>query len=157
MLKLGRAPLFAVLPTGTQLQLVPPPKAPERLAGKPTPLVLQALFPEQSIALEKSAYKIPAGQTTSVPLCLYNFSPNAARGRLSTSVSLQPTESGTPAPWGAELPSDVEVAPGERKELPLRLTGLSTNGLESATIRVTGEFGKAGKPVLSFRLVPSPK
>ena len=43
VLKLGRAPLFAVLPTGTQLQLVPPPKAPERLAGKPAPLVLAGL------------------------------------------------------------------------------------------------------------------
>ena len=52
---------------------------------------------------------------------------------------------------------EVDVAPGERKELALRLTGVSTNGLECATIRVTGEFGSAGKPVLSFRLAPSPK
>ena len=45
-------------------------------------------------------------------------------------------------------------APGERKELALLLAGVSTNGLECATIRVTGEFGSAGKPVLLFRLVP---
>ncbi len=157
VLKLGGAPLFAVLPAGTQLQLVPPPKAPERPAGTPSSLVLQVLLPEESIVLGKSAYKIPTGPSASVPICLYNFSPKPARGRLSTSVSLQPTESATPAPWGAELPNDVAVAQGERKELALRLTGLSTNGLESATIRVTGEFGKAGKPVLSFRLVPSVK
>ena len=60
-------------------------------------------------------------------------------------------------PWGAELPGDVDVAPGERKEVALRLTGLSTNGPVSATIRITGDFGRAGKPVLSFRMVPSPK
>jgi hypothetical protein len=157
VLKLGRAPLFAVLPTGTQLQLVPPPKAPEKLADKPAPLVLQALFPEQDIVLGKSAYKIPAGQSASVPIYLYNFSPKTVRGRLSASVSLQPTESATPGLWGAELPGDVDVAPGERKELALRLTDLSTNGLESATIQVTGEFGRAGQPVLSFRLAPSAK
>jgi hypothetical protein len=157
VLKLGRAPLFAVLPTGTQLQLVPPPKAPEKLAGKPAPVVLQALLPAESIVLGKSAYKIPADPSASVPIYLYNFSPKSARGRLSTSVSLQPTESGTPEPWGAELPRDVDVAPGERKELALRLTGLTTNGLESATIRINGEFGRAGKPVLSFRLAPGPK
>ncbi len=157
VLKLGRAPLFAVLPTGTQLQLVPPPQAPERLAGKPAPLVLQALLPEESIVLGKSAYKIPAGPTASVPICLYNFGPKPARGRLSASVSLQPSKSATLDPWGAEMLREVDVAPGERKELALRLTGVSTNGLECATIRVTGEFGRAGKPVLSFRLVPSPK
>jgi hypothetical protein len=157
VLKLSRAPLFAVLPTGTKLQLIPPPKAPEWLAGKPTPLVLQALLPAESIVLGKSAYKIPAGQSASVPIYLYNFSSKPARGRLSTSVSLQPAESATPDPWGAELPPGVDVAPGERKELALRLTGLSTNRIECATIRVTGEFGNTGKPVLSFRLVPSPK
>jgi hypothetical protein len=157
VLKLDRAPLFAVFPIGTQLQLDPPPKAPERLADKPAPLVLQVLLPEESIVLGKSAYKIPAGQSASVPIYLYNFSPKTVRGRLSTSVSLQPTESVAPAPWGAELPYDVNVAPGERKELALRLTGLSTNGLECATIRVLGEFGNAGQPVLSFRMVPGAK
>jgi hypothetical protein len=156
-LKLGRAPLFAVLPAGTQLQLIPPPQAPERLPGKPAPLVLQVLLPEESIVLGKSAYKLPAGPSASVPIYLYNFSPKPARGRLITSVTLQPTVSATPAPWGAELPGDVDVAPGERKELALRLTGLSTNGVECATIRVTGVFGRAGQPVLSFRMVPSAK
>jgi len=76
---------------------------------------------------------------------------------LRISISLESPGSVRPEPWGVDLPGNVEIAPGERKELPLRLTGLSTNGLESATIRVTGEFGRAGKPVLSFRLVPSPK
>ena len=156
-LKLGRAPLFALLSTGTKLPVIPPPKAPEKLGGKPSPLVLQALFPEEQIVLKKSAYKIPAGPTASVPIYLYNFSPKRARGKLNPSVSLQPAGSATPEPWSAEMLHDVDIAPGERKELALRLAGLSTNGLECAAIRVTGEFGGAGKPVLSFRLVPSPK
>jgi hypothetical protein len=156
-LRLGRAPLFAVLSTGTRLEVIPPPKAPEWLAGKPGPVVLQASLPEESIILEKSAYKIPAGPKVSVPVYLYNFGNKPARGRLNASVSLQPAGSTTPDPWGAEMLREVDVAPGERKELALRLTGLSTNGLECATILVTGEFGGAGKPVLSIRLVPSPK
>jgi hypothetical protein len=156
-LKLGRAPLFAVLSTGTRLEVIPPPKAPEWLAGKPVPVVLQASLPEESIILEKSAYKIPAGPTASVPIYLYNFSPKPARGRLNASVSLQPTGSTTPDPWGAEMLREVDVAPSERKDLALHLSGLSTIGLECATIRVVGDFGGAGKPVLSFRLVPSPK
>jgi hypothetical protein len=57
-------------------------------------------------------------------------------------------------PWEAELPSVVEIAPGERKELALRLTGVSTNGVEAAAIRITGEFGVAGRAVLSLNLVP---
>jgi hypothetical protein len=157
VLKLGRAPVYAVLAAGTQLQLAPAPAAPKRLPGKASPVVLQALLPEDRIVLEKSAYIIPAGPTASVPIYLYNFSPKPARGKLSASVSLQPNSSATPEPWGAEMLREVEVQPGERKELALRLAGVSTNGLECATIRVTGEFGSAGKPVLSFRLVPSPK
>jgi len=156
-LKLGRAPLIAVLSTGTRLDVIPPSKVPEWLAGKPSPVVLQASLPEESIILEKSAYKIPAGQTASVPIYLYNFSSKPARGKLNASVSFQPNGSATPVAWGAQMLAEVDVAPGERKELALRLTGVSTNGLECATILVIGEFGGAGKPVLSFRLAPSPK
>ena len=154
VLSLGRAPVYAVLAAGTQLQLAPAPAAPKKLAGKASPVVFQALLPEDRIVLEKSAYKIPAGPTASVPIYLYNFSPKPARGKLNASVSLQPNGSATPEPWGAEMLREVDVAPGERKELALLLAGVSTNGLECATIRVTGEFGSAGKPVLSFRLVP---
>jgi hypothetical protein len=157
VLKLGRAPLFALLAPGTNPQLIPPPKAPEWLAGKPSPLVLQVLLPDDSIVLGKSAYKIPTDQTASVPVYLYNFGRKPARGKLSASVSLQPTASATPAPWGAEILPQVEIAPGERRELALRLTSLSTNDLECATIRVAGDFSKAGKSLLSFRMVPNPK
>jgi hypothetical protein len=157
VLSLGRAPLYAVLAAGTELQLAPAPAAPKKLPGKASPVVLQALLPEDRIVLEKSAYIIPAGPTASVPIYLYNFSAKPARGTLNASVSLQPSGSATPEPWGAEMLHEVDVQPGERKELALRLAGVSTNGIECATIRVTGEFGSAGKPVLSFRLVPSPK
>ena len=63
----------------------------------------------------------------------------------------------TPGQWGLEFPNQVEVAPGERKELSLRLTGVSTNGVNTANLRITGEFGTPAKPLLSVRLLPSAK
>jgi hypothetical protein len=116
-------------------------------------VVLQAVLPVETIVLAKSAYKIPAGQTT-IPIFLYNFGAKPARGRLSTSISFRSAKPSVPDPWSVEFPREVEVAPGERKELALRLTGVSTNGVADATIRITGEFGGAGKPVLSLNLVP---
>ena len=157
VLTFGRAPLFVVLAGGTRLPLVPPPEAPERLLGKPSPVVLQALLPEESIILEKSAYKIPPGQTTTIPIYLYNFGGKPVRGRLSTSVAFEPAKVTVPDPWSIELPSEVEIAPGERKELALRLTSISTNGLGTASIRITGEFESAARPVLSIRLVSAGK
>ena len=157
VLTLGRAPLFVVLAGGTRLPLVSPSEAPKRLPGKPSSVVLQALLPEESIILEKSAYKVPPGQTTTIPIYLYNFGGKPARGRLSTSVAFEPAKLTVPEPWGIELPSDVEIAPGERKELALRLSGISTNGVESASIRITGEFESAARPVLSLRLVSAGK
>ena len=154
VLKLGRAPLFVVLAAGTRLPLDPPPKTQKMLPGKPSPLVLQAVLPEESLVLEKSAYKIPAGQTTTIPIFLYNFGGKPARGRLSTSLRFESAGPAKPEPWGVEFPGEVEVAPGERKELALRLTSARTNGVDAAAIRITGEFGGAGKPVLSLNLAP---
>ena len=154
-LKLDRAPVYALLASSTRLELTPPPPAPQRLPGKPSFVVLQALLPEDSIVGDKSAYKLPAGPTATVPIHLYNFGARPARGRLTASVSLESAGSAMPEPWGAELPGEVAVAPGERKELTLRLTGITTNGLKTATVRITGDFGPAGQPVLSLRFVPA--
>jgi hypothetical protein len=156
VLNLGRAPLFALLDRGTRLPLDPPPAPAKLEPGKPSPIVIQAVLPETSIVLAKSAYKVPAGETT-IPIFLYNFGKQPARGRLSTPMSFNSTRPLVSPPWEAELPAEVEVAPGERKELALRLTGVSTNDVEDAAIRITGEFGVAGSAVLSLNLVPALK
>jgi hypothetical protein len=154
VLKLSRTPLFVVLAGGTRLAVVPPPKPPKLEPGKPSPVVLQAVLPEERMVLEKSAYRIPAGQTTAIPIFVYNFGGKPARGRLRTSVCLKSARPSLAEPWGVEFPREVEVAPGERKELTLRLTYARTNGFDAGAIRITGEFGGAGKPVLSLNLVP---
>ncbi|MGA2657404.1 MAG: hypothetical protein ABSH34_07770 [Verrucomicrobiota bacterium] len=139
-LKLGAAPQFIVLAGGTPLPLAPPPARPAMLPGQPSPVVLQAVLPDTSIVLRESAYRLPAGQPARIPIFAYNFSDTPARGRLAAAV---------PEQWQAELPQEVEIAPGDRKELSLRLTGVP--GARIAKARITGEFGSAGRTVLSLR------
>jgi hypothetical protein len=139
-LTLGPAPRFIVLRDGTPLSLTPPPARPPVLPGRPSPVVLQAVLPESGIALDESAYRLSAGQPNDVPIFAYNFSDKPAHGRLVAAV---------PDRWQAELPQEVTIAPGERKELLLRLTGLT--GSQAAKVRITGDFGPAGSAVLSLR------
>jgi hypothetical protein len=155
MLKLGHAPLFAVLDRGTRLPLTLPPKPPKLERGKPSPIVLQAVPPEASILLKESAYKLPTDPATTIPILLYNFGEKPARGRLNAALSMKSAQALTAVPWSIELPKEVEVAPGERKELTLRLSSVSTNGVESAVLRITGEFGGGGHSILSLNFIPS--
>jgi len=145
VLKVGPAPLYAVLAKGSHPALVPPPKPAKVLRGEPGALVLQALLPEGSIVLDRSAYKIPGERTNTIPVFLYNFGAQKAQGRLNLIV---------PKGWKGELPHEVEIAPGARKELALKLDGAGTNGWKEANIRIAGDFGAEGRPVLAFRLVP---
>jgi hypothetical protein len=139
-LRLGAAPQFIVLGAGTRLSVAPPPARPALLPGQPSPVVLQAVLPETSIVLAESAYHLPAGEPARIPIFAYNFSDQPVRGRLLATV---------PEGWRAELPEETEIAPGERKELSLRLTGAT--GPRIAKVRLAGEFGSAGRTVLSLR------
>ncbi len=145
VLPVGRAPLYAVMAKGAHPALVPPPKPAKLLPGEPGPLVLQALLPEQSIVLDRSAYKIASGRTNAIPVFLYNFGANQSQGRLTLTV---------PDGWQAELPGALEATPGQRKALTLNLARTATNSWKDATIRITGDFGALGRPVLAVRFVP---
>ena len=147
-----------MLAGGTRLPLVPPPEPPKLLPGKPSPVVLQAVLPEESIVLEKSAYKIPAGQTTTIPIFLYNFGEKPARGRLSTSLRFDVRQAARAGPLGGRVSRGSGGRPGraERTGTAPHLVSAPTE-LEDAAIRITGEFGGAGKPVLSLNLVPGAK
>jgi hypothetical protein len=140
-----QAPLYAILAKGSLPKLLPPPKAAPLLPGKATPLVLQVLLPEGDTVLEKSAYKMPAGRVKAFPVFLYNFALKKTSGRLTVSA---------PAQWKATFPAEIELAPGERRELALELTCPSAPAWTEAETRITGDFGAEGQSVLSFRLVP---
>lgn len=145
-LELGRAPLYALLPDDARPPLIPQPAPAKRLPGQPGQLVLQALLPDEDTVLDKSAHTFQRGGSKAIPIFLYNFGSTVARGELRLAV---------PATWKAEFASRVKVEPGERKELALHLSNADAGDWTEATIRVTGDFGEAGQPVLSFRLTAS--
>jgi hypothetical protein len=143
VLKVGRAPLYTILAHDSRPTLVPPPKAANWLPGKPSPVVLQALLPESDILLEKSAYKMKATEPKTISIFAYNFGSTKATGHLKAKA---------PDQWRAEFPTEVELAPGERKELKLKLHAPDATAWTEAPIRISGDLGAAGQPVLSFRL-----
>jgi hypothetical protein len=145
VLKVGRAPLFAVLRNGAHPALIPPPQTAKLREGKSAPVVLQALLPEADLELDKSAYKFGAERTKVVPVFLYYFGQKSAAGRLAVRV---------PEEWSANCLQDVEIAPGDRKELALTVTRLGTNSWREAGVRIVGDFGSEGRPVLALRFVP---
>jgi hypothetical protein len=152
-LKLSRAPLFVKLAKNTQLPLARPPEPPQRLPGKPCPVVLQALMPKPSTVLRLSAYKVPKSRPASISIYVYNFGSQPARGHLSAVVAPGTTNTVLRAAWKAEFSAELEIAPGDRKELPLQLTPAVADLPIDGTVRITGDFGKAGQTVLSFRIV----
>ena len=139
----GQAPIFVVLKKGTISHLIPPPKPAPLLSGEPIPLVLQALLPEEDIVLEKSAYKMEVGKQKRIPLFLYNFGDRDAAGKLSVKA---------PQDWKAEVTSQIEAKPGERKESLLEVEYSGNAVPAHADIRVNGDFGSGGKPILALRL-----
>jgi len=139
----GPSPIFVVLKKGTLSHVIPPPKPAPLLSGEPIPLLLQALLPENDIILEKSAYKMEAGKQKRIPLFLYNFGNQNAEGKLTVNAPLD---------WKAQITSQITAKPGERKEtiLEVEYSGSATSA--QADIRVTGNFGSGGNPILALRL-----
>ncbi|MFO0928587.1 MAG: hypothetical protein U0736_16455 [Gemmataceae bacterium] len=148
-LALTTAPQFVILPAGTagRLTLQPPPAAPSRLAGKPSPVVLQAIWPKERVALEQSAYRLVTPKGDEVPVFVYNFADTPVTGRREA-----PANDG----WGVRLSRPaVTVEPMGRTEIRLILDAPSAAGAAPATVRVRGAFGPAGEPVLSLRVLPA--
>src|SRR5207249_2683180 len=111
-LKISRAPLFVVLAEGSRPTLLPPPKPAKWLAGKPCNIVLQALVPDSDVVVEKSAYKMKPGEPKTISVFAYNFGAEKTHGRLNVKASEH---------WQAEFPSELDLAPGDRKKLILTL------------------------------------
>ena len=146
-LKLSTAPVFAILPAGSDARIVleaPPAPAP-KLPGEASPVVLQAVWPKQRRALDKSAYRLGTERPETIPVFVYNFSEQPVEGKLSTAI---------PEGWHIQLPARVKVGPGEKVELALVVNCRAAATPLTQTIRIAGDFGKAGKPVLAISVVP---
>jgi hypothetical protein len=148
-LKLTSAPLFVLMPKGAhqQLAMAPPPSAPKRFKGKPSSIVLQSIWPAEQTDLKQSAYRVRAGKRTLVPVFAYSFAAKPVRGRLRVEL---------PAGWRVEAPDVLELPADARRDLPLVITVPGGAEGSPAVIRVTGNFGRAGRAVLSLRLLPQP-
>jgi hypothetical protein len=146
-LNLRTAPTFVILPTGAvkALTLDAPPKTPRRLPGKPSPIVLQAIMPEETTVLHLSAHKIAADSNVAIPVVVYNFGSQTAQGTLKVEG---------PAGWQLAMPARVMVEPDGRVELMLTVNTAGQAERLTDTIRIRGDFGALGKPVLAFRVAP---
>ncbi|MBU6400630.1 MAG: hypothetical protein KGS61_09950 [Verrucomicrobia bacterium] len=146
LLELHSGPVFVVLPSGSsrKLLLAAPPIPARPLPGRASPVVLQAVWPADRTVLSQLAYRLMSGQSEMIPVDLYNFSGQHVRGRLWVA---------SPRGWKVSCPGRVELKAGERQELTLRLDRTGTGGSSPETVFLTGNFGWAGKPVLSLRVI----
>lgn len=148
-LDVSSAPVFAIIPDdmAKQLELRPPPKAPGRLPGEASPVVIQLVWPEDRIVLSKSAYRLSSERRESIPLFAYNFSDAPVSGRLSVLA---------PDGWETGGFDQVNIAPQSRTELRLELDCRKGAPRFLEAVRITGSFGPAGNAVLSMRVIPEP-
>jgi hypothetical protein len=146
-LTIAKAPVYIILPAGSSesLSLDPAPAQPQRQLARPSPIVLQALLPQSQVVLAQSAYRISSQQPQTIPLYLYNFSDQPAKGALTLAA---------PDAWKPDLPQSVEIGPGQRRQIPLTLDcqGQGEKSIQPITLR--GDFGPLGQSILSLRLQP---
>jgi hypothetical protein len=147
VLRIGRAPLYIELAQGSCPAMIAPPKPTKVLTGHPGTVVMQALLPDKDIVADQSAYHLAAGREMTIPIFIYNFGAKTVRGKLLVKA---------PDHWAAQMAPEVQIEPGGRQELTLRLTHPEMAGITNAGIRIHGNFGYGGgKPVLAFRLTSS--
>jgi hypothetical protein len=146
---LKNTPVFAVtsIDPSNSMKLDPPPKAPPLVTEKPSPVVLQVLFPDSARDVHQSLYHIAAEGPTTVPVYAYNFSDYSARGQVTIEGA---------ADWTVALAtSSIELQPNDRKEITVTITPPAHAAPTTQPIRMSGDFGADGKAVLSFNVSPN--
>ncbi len=146
---LTHSPVFAIFPkntfSGKMLQI--PQPAPTPAKGEPSHVVFQSLWPKENISLSLSAYHISSKKRESIPIFVYNFGTNIVSGTLRVKA---------PTGWIVKLPESIKIKPGERKKLLLSVDCQTGSYALIETVCISGDFGEAGSPVLSLRLMPQP-
>ncbi|HEX2971136.1 MAG TPA: hypothetical protein VHP11_02315, partial [Tepidisphaeraceae bacterium] len=142
-------PVYVVMPPGTidPKSLTPAPQPPAWKEGKPSPIVFQATRPAKQIALSHSAYRLSSQKPETIPLFIYNFGSQPAKGKLTVTA---------PASWKVNVADTIEISPGDRKELALTVdcSGPIDKPVEAIVIR--GDFAGSGQAILSIRVQPEP-
>jgi hypothetical protein len=147
-LELRTAPVFALFAPGTFEKALEAPPAPAKpLDGQPSPVVFQAVWPVARVALEQSAYRVSSEKVEGIPVFAYNFGTAKVTGKVQVKA---------PPGWVAGFPEQLELEPNERKELSLSVDCQAGSAALTEAVRIEGDFGAAGKAVLSLRLRPEP-
>ncbi|NLE37922.1 MAG: hypothetical protein GX621_07845 [Pirellulaceae bacterium] len=146
-LTLSAAPVFAVLPIEDAARVViePPPAAAPVLDGKPSNVVLQAVWPRDQVELDLSAYRLAVEQPQTIPVFVYNFGDEPAEGRLTVEG---------PTGWGVSASESVKVAPNQRVPIRLTVEPRDADPKQPQPVAIHGDFGPAGQTVLSLPLLP---
>jgi hypothetical protein len=146
---LGPNAMFVLLPPeeANGLELESPPELSPRRDGQISPVVLQLSLPANDSRLDSQSHRIQAGRQTELPLYVYNF------GRQPVSGTLAVEEA--PQGWQLRIPADsIRIDPLDRRPVPATVTAPATGRelLRGTWIKLRGDFGDAGRPVLAFRL-----
>ncbi|NQT87113.1 hypothetical protein HQ560_10130, partial [bacterium] len=151
-LEVTTAPALGLFPVGLQNQFEyePAPSLPPRAEGEPSPVVLQAVWPAEESTWPwveglHSHYWIGSDGPERMPICVYNFGDKEAKGRLTVTG---------PKDWNVGIPQEVTVKPMERVELALTYDLSQAARRTREAVKVEGDFGPAGKAILSLRLLP---
>lgn len=112
---------------------------------KPSPIVFQVLTTEGKTSLPLSSVQISIDKPETLNVFAYNFGKRTFKGHLTTTA---------PQNWSVKFPEELEIAPGERKELALTIDCHSGSSSPVETIQIQGDF--PGHPVLSIRVSPTP-
>lgn len=163
--ELRDAAWFITMPEGAaeRLDLEPPLRSAARREGPAaSPIVLQLERPHASVRKIDGPrwshgyeHTVPAGRPSMLSVVVYNLSAEPHAGSIRVEA----------APPGCSVrirADDTEIAldPLEARRLQVEYRGATARSDEpdpaNGAIRLRGEFGLAGRPVLSFRLAPVP-
>ena len=149
--RLGKSPVFLVLPTGEgkRHNCTPPPAKSTWRDGAALPVVLQASLPRDGVRLGSQAHRVTPGAQTTIPLFAYNFGSQPLTGSISVQAA--------PDRWRFEVSDQpVRIEPLQRVPIEASVTIPARGGglFAGAWIRLRGDFAAGGKPVLAFRLAP---
>lgn len=149
----GPAATFVLLPPGesSKLDLESPPQRSPYRTGEPSSVVLQLSLPVRTKRLGSQSHEIEPAKTTELPLFVYNFSSVRVAGTLAVEEA--------PADWQVQVPAEpIEIDPISRRQVMATVTSPTTGRdlLSGAWVKLRGEFGDGGRPVLAFRFAANP-
>ncbi len=152
--RIESAPCFILMAPGEAdtLDLAPAPTS-EYRSGQPSPVVLQLVTSgTHTVSLREGWTDLferhMDGEAAACTIRVYNFGEEPVAGRI-TAESMPDGWEMAPSSWA------VEVGPGERGEVAGHLRMTAAADTVAPWLRLRGDFGDAGRPVIAFRVLPS--